>query len=230
MIDNWVVLVSLGLKDAFNPCWLTVMGAVVLVLLMLRNDRRAAGTFFLLWMIPFLFQSFLLSAGFCAEIILLYAYRLSVLVVLVLFAFLFLATGISLFKNWQAMYTGKAAADILSRWPVWKSGLAIRFIAVFGGFLFAVFAYYWSSDMLILQIANEMLLPGRFTETLIKLSIYQVARSLPIMVVGGGLLYFLTMEKGRGLLLKHLRSAVVIGSAFYLGLGVGLLTVFWKNI
>lgn len=217
-----------GFLDALNPCALSTASIFGLCLFFLRDSRFLLKAFAASFLSFYFVTGFLIQAGWGTV----YFSSLSYLSLAALFHLivgaLFSGIGICLLWFWVRMRGGRPGPQVRSF--TIKEPSLLRFLGVVLGLGLAVPVYYWPQHWWATMVANDMLLPGKMWNAFAGMAWYGIVRLWPLLLMAW--VYRSIRRKGVCAAWIARRPSLIfaVSAAFFMGLGFGLVLVFFQKI
>ena len=217
-----------GFLDALNPCALSTAGIFGLALFFLRDSRYLLKAFAIPFLISYFMTGFAILAGWGTDYFSSLSYLRSAAIFHLAVGVLFAGLGLWLLRFWFKMRDGRPGPHLLG--IAIKEPTLLRFLGVALGFGLAVSAYYWPQHWWATVVANDMLLPGKMLDAFAGMAWYKFVKLWPLLLMGWA--YRSVRRNGMCAIWVAKRPSMIfaVSAAFFMGLGLGLVLLFFQKI
>lgn len=217
-----------GFLDALNPCNLSTLVFITVILSRLRRGKVPAA--FLGW--TFMFMSFIASLvyaiGGLMNVLYSIPFYLSMRVFYLVVGAAFVWAGIVHLMDWAKLYKDNTAAIALPLLDDGKgkpfSPVLARIILIPAAFVLNAFSTVWPMNKYVMFYANYLYMPGEFKKTLIMLIAYCAMLALPMALAP----LWISWTSNNGWVSRNMSKAKITISAVITGLGISLIYVFFR--
>jgi hypothetical protein len=227
-MDRALMMLLSGFLDALNPCVLSTASIFGLLLLLLRDSRSLLRAF----AFPFLFfyftAGFLIQAGWGTVYFSSISYQLVAILFYLSIGTFFIGIGIWLLLIWLKMRGGRPGPQLRSF--AIKEPTLLRFLGAVLGLGLAVPIYYWPQHWWATTIANDQLLPGKVLNAYVGMACYGAVRLWPFWLISWAYRSIRRNGVCAAWIAKRPSLIFAVSAAFFMGLGFGLVLVFFQKI
>lgn len=217
-----------GFLDAFNPCNLSTLVFITVILSWLRRGKVPAASPGWVFMVMSFIASLVYSIGVLFNVLCSFPFYLTMRVFYLVVGVVFVWAGIVHLMDWAKLYKENTAAIVLPLLDDGKgkpfSPFLARIILILAAFVFNAFSTVWPSNKYITFYANYLYMPGEFKKTLIMLIVYCAMLSLPMALAP----LWISLTSNNGWVSRNMSKAKITISALIMGLGISLIYVFFR--
>lgn len=228
-------MVQAGVVDSANPCLLTVVGAVILYLHTYQKSMRIAFRRVRFFTLVFMFASYSVTIGAYEDVFFEPLFQISARLLLCVVGVIFIVAGMKYLANRKQLYeTGEPlpyfqnVADDNQK----ASRAFLGWVATFGvAVLAAVVSSVWPPHFYVSLVGNMLTMPGKLSEVLISMAVYQPVVIWPlitVVVLYPWLYRSVRMDAPTIFLRPTFLSA--LAAAGYFGLGVAVNILFIRDL